>query len=441
MKITHDPRNPVPIDGIAWRQIGAYFNRPVSEDAMRALSYDQDLQRMEVGDASGLGRLLDRIEELENQFVEARRRLKVSDSPAEPSMPSFSGRVFFKYELETLERQEWNPTASPQFVLSGIIFRLAEHELKAICDIVRPVILRYSPTAAQIDPYRLERWLQRHTQGGAQSGRELHKTLASIATLEEQDDVPPILREATQSLGHEILLWRQSHSSITSLRIAMGGEKSLTVATELNEEFSFNPDYKLRKVRFKSSDGFLGQLKLLVRLMMIRYRWTEDGCLHFLGVPPGYGIITVAEVRFDCRDDESALSRITLTVDPTLSPDEVKAIYARARNQVIKGNNKELSQKSLLLVNHVYTQTARDTSEDSNKWHELMHEWNRLFATSVKGQRGKAVFYRSVAQFKRDAQQAKERLLNPEIERPTHEVQYPSLRSIKESSSRKKADQ
>jgi len=69
----------------------------------------------------------------------------------------------------------------------------------------------------------------------------------------------------------------------------------------------------------------------------------------------------------------SALSTITLEVNPRLAPKEVAALYNKARRRFVGGRDRAMLPKHLALAVFVEASGA-----DARPWVEVRNEWNRL---------------------------------------------------------------
>jgi hypothetical protein len=136
-----------------------------------------------------------------------------------------------------------------------------------------------------------------------------------------------------------------------------------------------------------------------------RYTWSEGQATTFVltGHPPFVSSVgSVMRLR-----DHEALSRITLHVDPALSPQDVAAAYRRVRRTVVPGRHRELSRKHLFLALLAGHKTKATT------WAEVMEEWNRNMGRQHPDWR-----YDQVTNFARDGALAVRRLMHPNYRLP-----------------------
>ena len=144
--------------------------------------------------------------------------------------------------------------------------------------------------------------------------------------------------------------------------------------------------------------------------------------MHFLGVVGGFAIVKTATTQIEIREDLPALSRITLNLDVTLSPDEAKRIAAEARSQVLP-HHKEVSYAELRLVNFVYSNPGWPVNPghpgfEERSWGDLYENWQSRFAEEVRGRQDKPLSFASKSSFRRVVEQTRARILFPKITRP-----------------------
>jgi hypothetical protein len=141
-----------------------------------------------------------------------------------------------------------------------------------------------------------------------------------------------------------------------------------------------------------AADGALAPLVELSDRLARTYGWHPAEATVF--VLTGY-VPPARSIRVDFYEDMRlrARSRVTLTIDPTSTPNEVAAAYRRRRNQVF-GRTRRLTPTLAKL--------AQFTIEhDGIGWRDRMQEWN---ASSLRSK------YNEVAAFRRDSEQALTRL-------------------------------
>lgn len=184
-------------------------------------------------------------------------------------------------------------------------------------------------------------------------------------------------------------------------------------------------------------NGFLHSLDLASAVIALKYQWTKSAAVSFILSDWHVPTVKIAKIDYDFREAIPALTRVSITVDPTLTPEEVLAIYSFARDSITSEGRmiKSLSDKSCALANFVYGQTHTPTNEeaDTDTWKDLMHLWNGELSggwIQVESQRGASLKYDRVALFREHSERARERLLFPPIDPPANLLVFPSLKDI-----------
>ncbi len=146
--------------------------------------------------------------------------------------------------------------------------------------------------------------------------------------------------------------------------------------------------------------GVLDELRRLGARLVRSYGWTEDQATVFVlsGVTP---LLAGIRLETDIQTEHPAASRITLTVDPVVSPGEVLATYSELRQKVLKGTHRPLSEKHQKLA--VFAAERRPGAT----WAEIMKAWNHAHEEFK---------YTTVTVFARDCTAAQRRLLRPKLD-------------------------
>ena len=146
-----------------------------------------------------------------------------------------------------------------------------------------------------------------------------------------------------------------------------------------------------------SVEGVLGRLRYLSETLAQRYGWQAGQATEFVltGTTP---LIAAFEVGVRFRLSNPALSRVILTLDPTLSPREVAELYRQYRKQVLGGRHRSLSEKHITLVLFASSRPGGETYAETMKaWNQKYRKWR----------------YARETNFGRDVQMARRRLLTP----------------------------
>ncbi len=184
--------------------------------------------------------------------------------------------------------------------------------------------------------------------------------------------------------------------------------------------------------------GPLGRLAKLSEKLTDRYRWASAGATDFVltgRTPEVFVYIGSAQIRYGI--DSSATTRVTMTLDPFLSPEQIAGIYSRLRAK-LSDNHQVRSQsvKYYRLAEHVgphvhfYVQEPGKVRRAGRppvsgptglaqfidpvpgySWSALCHDWNIRY--SDVAEEGRSWRYEHLSNFTRDAQDALRRLLDP----------------------------
>lgn len=158
-------------------------------------------------------------------------------------------------------------------------------------------------------------------------------------------------------------------------------------------------------------DGTLRVVFDLSKALVNRFRWQEAQATMFLltDITP---LVATESVQFNGppftnlpwgrRLPLGCLTRITLTIDPMVTPRELSRTYAKLRADLLIRKSKVQSEKHLQLAVFAIDHPALDK--------EALGEWARRFAKWK---------YRRVSLFARDARMARDRLLHPRVVLPT----------------------
>jgi hypothetical protein len=328
--------------------------------------------------------------------------------------------------------------AERQAIAGNLIYRFAELQERDLCLAAREWLPHYADVAREfsreevghlVDRAAHARRLVTTYQEIGLPVRKLHTTLQRIAAA-EASSVPKRLRASVRAALPLIQAIAQEPGSDHALRAY---DAAIGRFTRLRYEAKFtlavDDGDQVLLVEYTNQSGYLRMLDLAATVVAAKYSWSHEGALIFLTCGET-ATFKVARIDYDVRTTHPrCLSRVHLTVDPTLSADEVMALYAHAKRRILP-YHRELSPLQLALANHVYSQTNYDTSsDDSDNWEELMDSWNRWVPhLRIKSQRGGRTTYSRVSTFREDAKAARELLLNPQVESPLSPLEYPPRR-------------
>jgi hypothetical protein len=143
-----------------------------------------------------------------------------------------------------------------------------------------------------------------------------------------------------------------------------------------------------------SRDSELDRLRKLSLSLAADYGWQRAQATVFVltGLVP-----TVAECRvtYETKEAIAPLRRITLTIDPALSPQRVMRIYAIERSKVRGRRSRPLGGKNTTLVFFHSTRPTETYAQSMKAWNAKYPEWR----------------YKHASNFGRDVKRSRERLL------------------------------
>jgi hypothetical protein len=181
----------------------------------------------------------------------------------------------------------------------------------------------------------------------------------------------------------------------------------------------------------------LGKLAKVAEKLASRYRWAPSQATVFVlaGQMPEVCVYTgSAQIRYGL--DSSATTRVTMNLDPSLTPEQVAGIYARLRAKLSSDPPRSLSVKYCRLAEHVGPHVRFYVREPGKvrragrrpapgpaglaqfidpvpgySWPTLHRDWNVRYADLAED--GRSWRYEHLSNFTRDAKSALTRLLNP----------------------------
>jgi hypothetical protein len=124
--------------------------------------------------------------------------------------------------------------------------------------------------------------------------------------------------------------------------------------------------------------SILDELHQLATWLTREFPWDLQDAIWFVltGEPPMRPLIeTSVNVRKSTRPQYTD-ARVTLTVDATLSPDEVSSHYGRVRDQLLGGTGiRHAEERTLAVFRFV---TIQRIQHPASTWGELVREWDRI---------------------------------------------------------------
>ncbi len=230
---------------------------------------------------------------------------------------------------------------------------------------------------AMLKPVGVDGWINRQARKDGPPSRWLTvpvpkgtevKSSATYATTE-----PPLtISEETPA----ILIQRQYLSYISCL-VPMDEDPTCEVPT--------------------AEGGVLERLRQLSEALARQYGW--DGALATNFVLAGeVPLVPSVEIRGSYPSNFRTLARISLTVDPALSPREVADHYSRIRREIVGARHRELTEKHMRLAIFAAERPGESLLKGMTAWNKKYPSWK----------------YKTETNFGRDCSQAIKRLLHPD---------------------------
>lgn len=159
------------------------------------------------------------------------------------------------------------------------------------------------------------------------------------------------------------------------------------------------PDHDQRRSVAVTVGGVLDWLRLISERLGRRFSWEPAQATVFVltGLPPAvepYHAVVEFIYSFP------VLSRMRISVDPTLSAHELRSLYSETRKWLIGNRFRPQTEKHLRLA------LAAAERDDEETWEDVWRKWNAEADHS-------GWTYASAEHFARDAREALKRLLNP----------------------------
>lgn len=161
------------------------------------------------------------------------------------------------------------------------------------------------------------------------------------------------------------------------------------------------PTSKTERQVLVTEGKFLDRLRLLSEDLAAKFGWTKAQSTIFVLTDLTPSISNLAGRTIP--KNMPAATRIQLTIDPTISPEEVTEYYRKFRQDLVGLRHRELSPKHLMLALFVATRP------EAESWTERMELWNKEHPGWPYQQEGN---------FGRDCRQARQRLLYPNFRFP-----------------------
>ena len=273
---------------------------------------------------------------------------------------------------------------------------------------------------------------QAPTRAGEMATDDRHRRFAlSCLLAREAAALPEVVEFRARHLGGEVLAWKDMEAWIlrqaeadgryshyievvipadTVVRPTLSGlvaESPVPLAELRTEggvrarflEYGVEGGTWVKSVPVRAG-GVLDELRTLSDRLARNYSWKADqGTVFTLtGVIP---LMEGIRLETDVLIEHPAASRVTLVVDPVVSPQEVFEAYAKLRERMVEGTARPLTEKHLKLA--VFAAERRPPA----KWAEVMKAWNEEYPDFA---------YTKETVFARDATAAQNRILRPRLD-------------------------
>jgi hypothetical protein len=193
----------------------------------------------------------------------------------------------------------------------------------------------------------------------------------------------------------------ENYGSHIRWRVAYEGEVSSCVESRY---IAYGvPGDRWQRIQLIAPGGVLEKLWKLVKDLTSHYRpWTAGQAAMFVltGLPPQ---VQVIEGRVEATPPLHAATRLVLTVDPAVTPQELAEAYSRMRAKVTPTRPRSLS------IKHIRLALFSTEASDKDSWERKMQYWNDMYPEAQYP----GYTYNDRRLFRRDVLQARDRLLHP----------------------------
>ena len=205
------------------------------------------------------------------------------------------------------------------------------------------------------------------------------------------------------AVDEEVELTRSSDGKI-DVKPPISVNKASRVTADSLKFFTNGIDGDLSYVTV-ANGGRLGTLRELCLSLERQHGWHVAQSVSFVlaNLMPIIDSVTGEVVL---RSSFTALTRIQLTVDPTLSPKEVSEEYRTLREQVMGTRYRSLTEKHLALA------VFKNGIGEVTSWREAMEHWNE---TALRSEWRYPTKKNSEKNFSRDCNRALQRVLQPKF--------------------------
>lgn len=248
----------------------------------------------------------------------------------------------------------------------------------------------------------------------------------------------PELAKVRRAIGFENLLpdTRESAQAVRDRLVELACSEAEASGVELTEAHFRLPlsqaiSFGAFDVPVVSDTGILSALSATVKHLAVVADWPmlESAWFVFVDFKPDYCLARLgfkpspahAMLRLGLNDGDqprmTRTCRLVLELDPTLGPEQVKALYSVAR-QRMTARHRQVEAKGVELARFAAEAGALDGSDDPD-WADLLQRWNQAIASGTVDQTpGQDWSYGELWMFRRDCRDAAIRLLEPSLKSP-----------------------
>ena len=232
-----------------------------------------------------------------------------------------------------------------------------------------------------------------------------HEIQPWIAKEQEKERALPsiFLNAVSLPVGYD---WRVgTHGGIIPDPPLVVGEEHPAGGTRVELLAYATPESRWERVVPVGHGGVLARLHHLSTTLAQQYPWQPAQATVFVltgRIPnlPAIGVAWASSFFQTPAGSVTALSRIVLTIDPTLSPKEVHNCFQSIRQRFLGAKWRDLNESQLKLAQFAWH------CGDEEAWPQRMDSWNRK--ATIPEER-----YDNLSHFKRDCQHAIKKLLEP----------------------------
>lgn len=462
-----DPANPseaIPLDDPFWNAVAFASRRAVELKLRMRARHEPVLKRWRSGDLRAKQTGVEVLHELRlaqdaRNMREKWRRFSEEEARIGDAA-RWPGPIIDQVPTPSL-RVPQRPTSADRAAnyigaVGGQIYRLAEDwEMDLCAAFRRPLhLLRFGilfnteSRNAWADYLVLVKDRQEWTAKLGVTPTEVVGVLMSIIDCECCGDTCEPLVEAVQEIKRVLRAKMTAPTTPTHVQDAYAASTWRVTKLGQGGRLRIDDGREITTLEYDSRSAYLGLLDVASNVIASRYSSSVESALLFLlcNEPLTF---KVAQIDYQVDSDPTALARIVLTVDPTLSSEEVRSLYRYAREKVVEGRHVDTEEATMALAGFVYSQTlirttptidesrSGDWTEYDEGWRQIMDKWNaEQQEQPILGRKGATKIYKDLWRFRNVAEKSRDQLLNRRLKEAPRSPEFPSLEVFED---RKKA--